>query len=137
MSRPILEVRGLTMIERTPWLDLFCHAMLIAGIAIVCLPLYYAVIAATHTLQDVLRVPMPLLPGGELGRNLQAALETSNLGRQLVNSLIVSVGVTGGSVWLDTLTSGTGVADIRLSGGTLGAQSSNAVWSAPMALTKR
>jgi sn-glycerol 3-phosphate transport system permease protein len=91
------------MIERTPWLDLFCHVMLIAGIAIICLPLYYAVIAATHTLQDVLRVPMPLLPGRELGHNLQAALETGNLGLQLVNSLIVSVGVTSGKIAVSML----------------------------------
>lgn len=46
-----------------------------------------------------------------------------------------SVNVSGGSLWLDGLTVGSGTADIRLSGGTLGAQANNAVWSAPMALT--
>ena len=91
------------MIERTPWLDRLCHAMLILGIAAVCLPLYYALIAATHTLQDVLQVPMPLTPGGELWNNLQTVMSGGTLGRQLVNSLIVSVGVTVGKIAVSIL----------------------------------
>ncbi len=91
------------MIERTPKLDLFCHALLIAGIAAICLPLYYAVVAATHTLDDVLLVPMPLLPGTELITNLKAALAKGDLGRQLVNSLIVSIGVTTGKIAVSIL----------------------------------
>lgn len=91
------------MIERTARLDLFCHALLIIGIAVVCLPLYYALVAATHTLDDVLRVPMPLLPGGELVANFEAALARGDLGRQLVNSLIVSVGVTVGKIAVSIL----------------------------------
>ncbi len=69
------------MIERTPWLDLVCHILLIAGVVAVCLPLYYALIAATHTLPDVLQVPMPLTPGNELWTNLKTAMARGDLGR--------------------------------------------------------
>ena len=46
-----------------------------------------------------------------------------------------SVSVSGGSLWLNVLTAGNGAADIRFSGGALGAQTGNAVWSAPLTLT--
>ncbi|MGQ3301948.1 ABC transporter permease subunit [Reyranella sp.] len=91
------------MIERTPKLDLFCHLLLIAGVVAVCLPLYYALIAATHTLPDVLQVPMPLTPGNELLANLETAMARGDLGRQLLNSLIVSVGVTVGKISVSIL----------------------------------
>lgn len=82
------------MVERSPWFDAFCHLMLILGVAAMCLPLYYAVIAATHSLDDVLLVPMPLTPGNELLNNIQTALAKPDFVRQLVNSLILAIGVT-------------------------------------------
>ena len=91
------------MIERTPKLDLLCHLLLIAGVVAVCMPLYYALIAATHTLPDVLQVPMPLTPGNELWANLKTAMARGDLGRQLLNSLIVSVGVTVGKISVSIL----------------------------------
>ncbi len=91
------------MIERTPTLDLICHALLIAGVALVCLPLYYAIIASTHTLADVLQVPMPLTPGRELLANFEAAMAKDNLGRQLANSAIVATGVTAGKIAVSIL----------------------------------
>ena len=91
------------MIERTPKLDLLCHLLLIAGVVAVCMPLYYALIAATQTLPDVLQVPMPLTPGNELWANLKTAMARGDLGRQLLNSLIVSVGVTVGKISVSIL----------------------------------
>ncbi len=82
------------MVERSPWFDAFCHLMLVLGVLAMCLPLYYAVIAATHSLDDVLLIPMPLTPGKELLNNLQAALAKPDFARQLFNSLILAVGVT-------------------------------------------
>ena len=82
------------MVERSPWFDAFCHAMLLVGVVAMCLPLYYAIIAATHSLDDVLLIPMPLTPGTELLANIQTALAKPDFARQLLNSLIVAVGVT-------------------------------------------
>lgn len=82
------------MVERSPWFDAFCHLMLILGVAAMCLPLYYAIIAATHSLDDVLLIPMPLTPGTELFNNIKTALDKPDFARQLFNSLVVAVGVT-------------------------------------------
>src|SRR5690606_31468003 len=82
------------MVERAPWVAACCALMLVLGVAAMGLPLYYAVIAATHSLDDVLRVPMPLTPGKELLNNIQTALAQPDFVRQLINSVILAVGVT-------------------------------------------
>ena len=56
------KLQRLTMIERSPIFALVCHALLIGGIAIVCLPLYFAFVASTLTVQEVQRVPMQWTP---------------------------------------------------------------------------
>ena len=45
------------MIERTPILDFICHAILIAGAALICLPIYFAFVASTLTITEVQQVP--------------------------------------------------------------------------------
>ena len=43
------------------------HLVLVLGLLIVVVfPLYLAFVASTHTAQDILQVPMPLLPGSNL-----------------------------------------------------------------------
>ena len=51
------------MVERRPWLDLLAHLVLIVGVLIVALPVYITFVASTHTAQDVVQRPMPMLPG--------------------------------------------------------------------------
>ena len=51
------------MIENRPWLTVFSHAVLIAGIAVIAFPLYVTFVASTHTLDEILQVPMPLAAG--------------------------------------------------------------------------
>ena len=51
------------MIDRRPWLDVLSHAVMIIGVAIVAFPIYLALIASTHTAQEIVQAPMPLLPG--------------------------------------------------------------------------
>ena len=62
------------MIERTPWLDAAAHALLIAGLVVIGLPLYYAFVAATLPLEEVLVTPMPMWPGTRLAENMMTAL---------------------------------------------------------------
>lgn len=82
------------MVERSPWFDAISHLLLVLGVIAMCLPLYYAIIAATHSLDDVLLIPMPLTPGTELLNNIQTALAKPAFGRQLFNSMVLAVGVT-------------------------------------------
>ena len=41
------------------------HGLLVLGVLIVAFPIYYVTIASTHSLQTILRPPLPLLPGPE------------------------------------------------------------------------
>ena len=58
------------MTEKTPILDILTYTLLIAGILIVGFPIIYAVIAATLPLEEVTRIPMPLIPGDQFLVNI-------------------------------------------------------------------
>jgi sn-glycerol 3-phosphate transport system permease protein len=91
------------MVERTRGLDLACHAILVLGGLLVCLPIYFAIVVASHTTADVLAVPAPWLPGDRLLENALVAWHKGNLGRLFVNSLIVAVGITVGKIAVSLL----------------------------------
>ncbi len=91
------------MVENRPWLTVMAHVILILGIAIVVFPIYTTFIASTHTLETVMRPPLPLLPGEHFIENYTNALfhGASRLGnipiwRMLLNSagmaLIIAIG---------------------------------------------
>ena len=91
------------MIERTPILDFICHAILIAGAALICLPIYFAFVASTLTISEVQQVPLPWLPGSHLFDNAATAWEKGNLGRLYLNSFIVAIGITVGKIAISIL----------------------------------
>lgn len=83
------------------------HAVLIALAVVVALPLYLAVVAASHTPQ-VLLGHFPLLPGGMLLDNLRTVLDNGLPGtipvwRMLLNSLIMALGITLGKLFISIL----------------------------------
>jgi sn-glycerol 3-phosphate transport system permease protein len=92
------------MVERRPWLKFISHAVLLLGVLIVAFPVYITFIASTHTAQDIIQAPMPLLPGGEMWHNYMAALTGSEHGQgsaapvarmmwvSLVSALVIAVG---------------------------------------------
>ncbi|MBT2335632.1 sn-glycerol-3-phosphate ABC transporter permease UgpE [Variovorax paradoxus] len=91
------------MVERRPGLTVLSHAVLLLGIAIVAFPIYLAFVASTHTRDAILRVPMPLLPGGHMFENYSSALLGADtqgarvvVGRMmwisLVTALVISIG---------------------------------------------
>ena len=47
------------MVERSPILNMVCHAILIAGALTVCVPLYFAFVAGSLTVTEVQKVPLP------------------------------------------------------------------------------
>lgn len=91
------------MVEKTPWLDLLTYTLLILGIGIVGFPLFYTIVAATLPVEEVSRIPMPLIPGDQLLVNLKTAWIKGNLGIQMWNSFIMAAGITFGKISVSML----------------------------------
>lgn len=79
------------MVERTPVLTFLTHLILLSGVALTGLPLIYALIAATHPVEALAQIPMPLAPGDQLFANLAEVWERINLGRLILNTFIVAM----------------------------------------------
>ena len=62
------------MVERSPFLKAFSHLIMVLGVIIVGFPLYLAFVASTHTAQDIVQVPMPMLPGSNFWETYKTAL---------------------------------------------------------------
>ena len=45
------------MVERSPVLDAACHALLLVGVAAVCVPLYLAFVAGSLTIEQAKHCP--------------------------------------------------------------------------------
>ncbi len=86
------------MVEKTPVLDTFTYVFLIVGIFLVGFPIIYSLIATSLPLEDVSRVPMPLIPGDQFLVNIKEAWARGNLGRQILNSFIMATGITAGKI---------------------------------------
>ena len=86
------------MVEKTPILDFFTYAFLILGIFIVGFPILYSLIAATLPLEEVVKVPMPLIPGDQFMVNMKEAWSRGDLGTQILNSVIMASGITIGKI---------------------------------------
>jgi sn-glycerol 3-phosphate transport system permease protein len=92
------------MVENRPWLAFISHAVLLLGVAIVAFPVYITFVASTHTAQDIVQAPMPLLPGSRFWQNYMAVLTGSEHGPgasapvarmmwvSLVSALVISIG---------------------------------------------
>jgi sn-glycerol 3-phosphate transport system permease protein len=91
------------MIERSPGLDAICHAILIAGAALVCVPLYLTFVAGSLSVGEVQQVPLPWLPGDQFIENARIAWSKGNFGRLFVNSFIVALGITAGKIAVSLL----------------------------------
>ena len=86
------------MVEKTPLLDFFTYAFLMLGIFIVGFPILYSLIAATLPLEEVSKVPMPLIPGDQFMVNMKEAWSRGDLGTQILNSFIMASGITVGKI---------------------------------------
>jgi sn-glycerol 3-phosphate transport system permease protein len=100
------------MVEQRPWLTVFSHAVLIAGILVVAFPLYVTFVASTRSLEDILSVPMPLLPGDRLWENYSQVLAagttkgvTAPVGRMMFNSLVMALAIAFGKIAISIVAS--------------------------------
>jgi sn-glycerol 3-phosphate transport system permease protein len=86
------------MVEKTPILDFLTYAFLMLGILIVGFPIIYSLIAATLPLEEVAKVPMPLIPGDQFLVNMKEAWSRGDLGTQIFNSFVMATGITFGKI---------------------------------------
>lgn len=100
------------MIGSSPLRTFIAHAVLILGIVIVAFPIYYTFVASTHTLQTILRPPLPLLPGGEFMKNYSDALSggVNRIGGVgvdvlLFNTTVMALGIAVGKICISILSS--------------------------------
>lgn len=91
------------MVERSRLFTALCHLLLIVGVVLVCLPLYFAFVASTLTVKEVQQVPMPWLPGSHFVENLQTAWTRGGFSRTMINSVIVAAGITIGKIAVSML----------------------------------
>ena len=99
------------MVERRPWLALLAHAVLIAGVLLVALPVYITFVASTHTAQAVVQQPMPMLPGAHMLENYSAAWQggttgagsKASVGRMMFVSLVSALIITFGKIAISLL----------------------------------
>ncbi|HEV3105881.1 MAG TPA: sn-glycerol-3-phosphate ABC transporter permease UgpE [Trinickia sp.] len=92
------------MIENRKGFDLFCHAVLIAGVALVAFPVYVALCAATMSEHEVFSVPLSLVPSTHLIENVVnvwtrgSGNAASPFGRMLLNSLVMALAISIGKI---------------------------------------
>jgi sn-glycerol 3-phosphate transport system permease protein len=100
------------MVENRPWLNLVSHAVLILGVVAVGFPLYVTFVASTLTFDQIVQVPMPLLPGGELWNNYSQVLAAGStkgssapVATMLKNSFIMAMGIAVGKIAISIVAS--------------------------------
>jgi len=97
------------MVERNRFLDVLTWVVVIAGIVLVCFPIYVTFVASSLTSTEVLQSPMTLIPGPHLIENYRTALfhgvgeSAAPVGRMLFNSLVLAMGVAVGKILFSIL----------------------------------
>ena len=93
------------MVERRPWLNVLTHAVLVCGVLGVAFPLYITFVASTLTLEQVLQVPMRLLPGDQFWANYTQVLGAGStrgsaapVAPMLWNSLVMALVIAFGKI---------------------------------------
>jgi sn-glycerol 3-phosphate transport system permease protein len=100
------------MVENRPWLTFLAHATLVVGAAIVVFPLYVTFVASTLTLEQIIQVPMPLVPGPHMWENYRQVLTAGTeggaaapVGRMMLNSLVMALAIALGKIAISIIAS--------------------------------
>jgi len=98
------------MVENRPGLTFLSHAVLILGVLLVAFPLYVTFIASTHTLEAIVQVPMPLLPGDQLVENYRQVLTAGTTTgsrasgvNMLINSTVMALAIPLGKIAISVI----------------------------------
>jgi len=82
------------------------HGLLILGVALMCFPIWLTFVGSTVTQREIVQPPLPLLPGGQFLENYRAALFSgvnAPVGRMLVNSTVMALGIAIGKIAISLL----------------------------------
>jgi len=98
------------MVENRPLLNFVAHAVLILGALVIAFPLYVAFVASTLPYEDIVAVPMTLIPGDQLLENYgQVLLHGSTKGsgaavwRMLFNSTVMALVIPLGKITISII----------------------------------
>jgi sn-glycerol 3-phosphate transport system permease protein len=98
------------MVENRPGFRLFCHLVLLAGVAIVAFPIWLTFVGATLTTEEILSAPMPVIPGDRLLENLSTVLahgseraSAAPVSTMLFNSLVMALAIAIGKIAISLL----------------------------------
>jgi len=98
------------MVERRPLFDALAYAILAAGVLVVAFPVYVTFVASTQTFEQIVRVPMSLLPGTHLVENYRAALTSGSgqaarapVAHMMLVSFVVAMIVPAGKILISLL----------------------------------
>jgi sn-glycerol 3-phosphate transport system permease protein len=93
------------MVENRPWLTFFSHAVLIIGAVLIAFPIYVTFIASTLSLEEIMQVPMRLLPGDHFLENYSQVLTAGSTkgskaaaSAMLVNSFVMALVIPFGKI---------------------------------------
>ena len=100
------------MVENRPLLNLLTHAVLILGVLAVAFPLYVTFVASTLRLEQIMSVPMPLVPGDQLIENYSQVLKAGSrtgssapVSTMLFNSFVMAVVIAVGKIAISIIAS--------------------------------
>jgi sn-glycerol 3-phosphate transport system permease protein len=100
------------MVEKRPLLDVVSHAVLIIGAFVIAFPLYVTFVASTLSLDEIMSVPMPLLPGNHFLENYSQVLTAGTTTGShaavldmLFNSTVMALAVPLGKITISILSS--------------------------------
>ena len=98
------------MVEHRPVRDVLAHAILIAGVVVVAFPLWVTFVASTLTFDQIVSVPMPLLPGDQFLKNYAEVLTSGSekgssapVATMLINSTIMALAIAVGKIIISIL----------------------------------
>ncbi|ANK75595.1 sn-glycerol-3-phosphate ABC transporter permease UgpE [Ensifer adhaerens] len=98
------------MIENRPISTAISHLILVIGIIIVALPIYYTFVASSHSSIEIVRPPMSLVVGDHLVENYREAIGGGvervvgvSLERLLFNSTVVAIAIAVGKIVISFL----------------------------------
>jgi len=98
------------VVERRPTLGLLAHFVMVIGVLIVAFPIYLAFVASTHSAQEIMQAPMPILPGGHFWETYKTALlgtgtSSANVavGRMIWVSFVITLIITFGKISISLL----------------------------------
>jgi sn-glycerol 3-phosphate transport system permease protein len=86
-----------------PWGSVVVHLLLLACVAVIAFPLYYAFVISTQTVEEVLARPPLLWPSVHAPDNYVQAWTRAGMGRLLWNSAVVAVVSAVGKIAISML----------------------------------